>query len=48
MWNLKYDTDELIYETDTHTENILVLAKGEVGWGKDRMGVWGYQMQTII
>ena len=34
--------------TDTHTENILVLAKGEVGWGKDRLGVWGYQMQTII
>ena len=21
MWNLKYDTNELIYETDTHTEH---------------------------
>ena len=26
MWNLKYDTNELIYEADT--ENTLVVAKG--------------------
>ena len=30
MWNLKYDTNELIYETDTDsdTENRFVVAKG--------------------
>ena len=36
MWNLKYDTNKLIYETDTDSqiENILVPAKGEgVGRG---------------
>ena len=29
MWNLKYDTNELIYETETDIENRLVVAKGE-------------------
>ena len=31
MWNLKYDTNEPIYETETEsgTENRLVVAKGE-------------------
>ena len=35
MQNLKYDTNELIYktETDSQTENRLVVAKGEVGEG---------------
>ena len=36
MWNLKYDTNELIYETerDSQTENRLVVAKVEgVGEG---------------
>ena len=34
MWNLKYDTNEPIYKTETNTslENRLVIAKGE---GKD-------------
>ena len=33
MWNLRYGTNELIYETETvtDTENRLVVAKGE-GW----------------
>lgn len=32
MWNLKYNTNELLYETETLTdiENILVVVKG--GW----------------
>ena len=32
--NLKYDTNELIYEieTDSQTDNRLVAAKGEDGW----------------
>ena len=32
MWNLKYDTYELIYETDI--ESRFVVAQGEVGWGR--------------
>ena len=36
MWNLKYGTNELIYktETDSQTENRLVVAKGEGQWGR--------------
>ena len=35
MWNLKYGTNEPIYrtETDSQTENRLVVAKGEGGGG---------------
>ena len=29
MWNLKYDTNELIYKTVTDIENRLVVAKGK-------------------
>ena len=29
LWNLKYDTDELIYETDSDIENKLMVTKGE-------------------
>ena len=29
MWNLKYDTNELIYETNRLIENGLVVAKRE-------------------
>ena len=33
MWNLKYDTNELIYKTeiDSDIENKLMVAKGEMG-----------------
>ena len=33
MWNLNYDTNECFYktETDSQTENRLVVAKGEEG-----------------
>ena len=42
MWNLKYDTNEFIYETETDsdTDNRLLVAKGEEGWGRDGVGVW--------
>ena len=35
MWNLKYYTKEIIYktETDSQTENILMVTKGERGEG---------------
>ena len=41
MWNLKYDTNELIYETETDSENRLVVAKGEGQWGREGLEVWG-------
>ena len=39
MWNLKYDVNETICETNRFTdiENRLVVAKG---WERDRVGVW--------
>ena len=39
MWNLKYDTNDLICETETdsQTENRLVIAKGG---GRGELGVW--------
>ena len=47
MCNLKYDANELIYETETDIENGLVVAKREVGRGGFGLGVWDKQMQTI-
>ena len=42
MWNLKYDTNEPTYETDTDSdiENRLAVANGERLWGRDGLGVW--------
>ena len=39
MWNLKYDTNELIYENKnrlTHIENKLMVTKGVAGVGVER------------
>ena len=47
VWNLKYDTNEHIYKTETDTEIRLVIAKGEVGRERDGLTVWGWKMQTI-
>ena len=46
MWNLKYDTNELTYETGrlTDIENIYGCQQG----GRDGVGVWGWQMRTCI
>ena len=37
VWNLNYDTNELIYktETDSDIENRLVVAKGKGGWRRE-------------
>ena len=43
MWNLKYDTNELMYKNRnrlTDIEKRLVVAKGEKGLGRDGLGVW--------
>ena len=57
MWNLKYDTNEPIYETETDSQTQktdsqtqrtdLWLPRGR-GSGRDGLGVWDQQMQTII
>ena len=42
MWNLKYDTNELVYKTETDRERRHVVDKRGVGRRKwDRLGVWG-------
>ena len=42
MWNLKYDTNEPIYETNKimDVENRLVVAKGEGVGGREGAGGW--------
>ena len=41
MWNLKYGTNEHIYETETdaQTVNRLVVTKWEAGWERDGLEV---------
>ena len=38
MWNIKYNTNELIYETETdsQTENKFMVTER----GRDKLGVW--------
>ena len=42
MWNLKYDTNELFYETETDSdvENKLVIAKQGGLWRREKLDVW--------
>ena len=49
MQNLKYSTNEPIYktETDSDTDNRLVVVVGGHAEKWDGLGVWGQQMQTI-
>ena len=46
MWNPKYGTNELIYETEIDSHRAQTC--GCQGGGRDRLGVWDQQMQTII
>ena len=42
MGNLKYDTNELIYKTETDSQsekNIFMVSKGGRVWN-DKLGVW--------
>ena len=48
MWNLKYDTNELIYETGTDSQTQRTDLWLPRGWGRLGLGVWDQQMQTII
>ena len=48
MWNLKYDTNEPVCETETDSQtqgaDFCSCQEGQVG--KDGLGVWDYQMQN--
>ena len=33
MWNLKYDTNELVYKTETDSQRKLMVTKGKGGRG---------------
>ena len=48
MWNLKYDTNELIHktETDSQRESRAVIAKQAVREGELR--IWGYRTQAVV
>ena len=42
MWNLKYDTNELIWQNRnrlTDIENKIKVTKMEEGWGRDKLEV---------
>ena len=41
-WNLKYDTNELIYETQTHRYRDIVAKEGvgERSTGREGLAVW--------
>ena len=49
MWNLRYDTNKLIYKIETDSQREQTCGcQGEEGWGRGGLGVWGEQMETII
>ena len=49
MLNLKYDTNELIYETDSQIQRTdLWLPEGRGGVGGDGLGVSDQKMKTIM
>ena len=48
MWNLKYDTNELIDKTETDlqdTDKELTVTRGKKAWGRHELGVWDQQIQ---
>ena len=49
IWNLKYDTSELIYKTEADMENRLVVLPKRGGWGREgRTGSLGLAHATVI
>ena len=48
MWNLKYDSNEPIYETETHRHREQTCGfRGGGQWGTEGLGVWK-QRQTSM
>ena len=51
MWNLKKDTNELIYRTETDSQILKYLMVNEEdrwGGGRDGLRVWDWHMQTEV
>ena len=50
MWNLKNDTDELTYktETDSQTQKTNLWLPKEKRVGRDKLGVWDQRIHTTI
>ena len=48
MWNLKYDTNEPIYETETESGTQTGGCQGGGDWERVGVRVWDQQMQTMI
>ena len=48
MWNLKNNTNESLYNTETDTENksMVTERERERERGKDRLGVWDSQIKN--
>ena len=43
LQNLKYDTNEPIYKTESQTQRTAYGCQGGVAWGKDGVGGWTQQ-----
>ena len=51
MLNLKHDTNELIYETETESwtqRTDLHLLRGRECWGRNGLEIWNQKMQAIV
>ena len=48
MWNLKYDTDELIYKTEAHSQKHKIQGQQRRKWGIDKLGTWDQQVHITI
>ena len=35
-------------QKQTHRQNRLAVTKEESGWGRDKLGVWDWQMQGTV
>ena len=46
MQNLKYDTNKLIYKTETDLQTQKLIPKEKRG--RDKLGVWDQQIQTTV
>ena len=50
MWNLKYDTNLLIYKTeiDSQSQETNLWLPKRKGEKKDKLGIWDQQMETTM
>ena len=50
MWNLRYDTNEPVYETETESQTQTADCWWPRAgcWGRDGEGGWGWQMYAFV